>query len=241
MTEETTPQPSEAQPTKTPRKITAKEINFCYRLLEGMTVYDAAKDSGFAENTAKGGASTWIREDRDRSRKPHLWDYFQNLLKDKLRLHDITIENVLNELKIIGFSDLSHFIEIPTREDIKREAQVAREADYTSSTDDVFEWKKYRPGQMIKLKPFEEIPKQLLPAIAELRETKDGLVIKLHNKLEALEKLCKYVGMYNTIASDPDEIGSQVKEITLIVEGSRSPLMKLLEPNLPTTDIKAAS
>jgi phage terminase small subunit len=206
------------------KRVTAKEIVFCHKLLEGLSTKEAAIASGFGEATAV-RASTWIREDREHSKRPQVFDYFQKLVKQKLRLHDITVDNVLNELKIIAFSSLEHFIDLPTKGELKAEALQAAGLGYTLDPAGVEEWKKFRPGSYIRLKAWEDIPKQLLPAIAEINETKDGIRIKLHPKLDAIEKLAKYLAMYQNASADPDDVGQSVKEINLIVEGSKSPLM----------------
>jgi phage terminase small subunit len=206
------------------KRLTAKEITFCYKLLEGMSTKDAAIASGFKESIAT-QASRWIREDRDNSSKPHVWDYFQNILKKKLRLHDVTVDNILNELRIIAFSSLEHFIDLPTRAELMAEAQEAKALEYGSSPAAVDEWKKYRPGSYIKLKAMDDIPRQLIPAIQEITESKDGIRIKLHSKLDAIEKLAKYLAMYLDKDHKLDDDGPGVKEINLIVDGSKSPLM----------------
>lgn len=52
-------------------------------------------------------------------------------------------------------------------------------------------WKNYRPGS-IRLRNREKIPEALLPALAEITETKEGVRIKLHDKISALDKLARY-------------------------------------------------
>lgn len=84
-------------------------------------------------------------------------------------------------------------------------------------------WKHYRAGS-IRLKNAEEIPSALMPAIAELSETKDGVKLKLHDKISALDKLAKWRKMY---AADHEDDGENriVTEINLTVNGSRSKLL----------------
>ena len=41
-----------------------------------------------------------------------------------------------------------------------------------------------------------DLPRELTAAIAEIRQTKDGIVIKMHNKTEALQNLAKHMGYY---------------------------------------------
>lgn len=222
------------------KKLSAKEITYCYKLLEGLNATEAALASGFKQSIAE-NASRWIREDREHSSRPHLYDYFTKLLKAKLRHYDVNVDNVLKELVIIAFSTLKHFIDIPTRAELTQDAIEARVLNYDiNQPDQANEWKKLRAGSIIKLKPGDEIPDELWPAIAELSETSDGgIKIKMHNKIQALEKLVKYLGMYQNASADPDDIGQSVKEINLIVEGSKSPLMQLIKGgNLP--EVKSA-
>lgn len=230
MTEHNTPQQESIPVTVVQtRRISAKEIAYCYALLEGLKPKDAALSVGF-KHTIATQASRWIREDRERSSKPWMFDYFAKLLKAKLRHFDVTVDNVLRELTIIGFSDISAFIEIPSQEELKQDALDAKalgfEARQSAQAD---EWKKLRLGSTIRLKTREQINPALWPAVAEISETKDGIKIKLHNKIAALEKLAKYLAMYQNASADPDDIGQSVREINLIVEGSRSPLMKLIQ------------
>lgn len=83
-------------------------------------------------------------------------------------------------------------------------------------------WRNYRAGS-IRLKNAEEIPDSLLPAIAELKETRDGIALKLHDKISALDKLARWKKMYDD-DSDKDAGAVQVKEINIHVNGSRSTL-----------------
>lgn len=89
-------------------------------------------------------------------------------------------------------------------------------------------WKNYRPGS-IRLRNREEIPEALLPALAEITETKEGVRIKLHDKISALDKLARYLKMYVAESKDEGEI-SQVKEINIFVNGSRSDLLTTNRP-----------
>lgn len=216
--------------TKVSKPLTAKERMYCYKIIEGLSPREAARAVGYNENTAT-NASRWIREDREASGKPHLWDLLQVLLKKKLRLFDINVDNVLRELTIIGFSSLHQFIDFKSKADLQAEALEARGLNMGQATDDVNEWKKYRAGSTIRLKPSEEIPIELIPAIAEINETKDGIRIKLHNKLDAIDKMMRYLAMYKNDSNklEGDDLSDIIKEINIFVDADdRSPLMKLL-------------
>jgi phage terminase small subunit len=47
----------------------------------------------------------------------------------------------------------------------------------------------------------DEITPDAVAAIAEITETRNGVKVKLHNKVSALEQLAKHVGLYNDRAA----------------------------------------
>lgn len=58
-----------------------------------------------------------------------------------------------------------------------------------SNIKDFVSWTK----SSITVKPLKEMDPALLPAISEISDTANGIKLKLHNKLDALERLHKYV------------------------------------------------
>lgn len=86
-------------------------------------------------------------------------------------------------------------------------------------------WKSYRAGS-VRLKNREEIPQALLPAIAEISETRDGIRVKMHDKLGALDKLARWQKMYTAMDEEEGGAGARVvTEISLTVNGSKSRLL----------------
>lgn len=222
-------------------RISKIEIKWLNHVLSGDSAREAGRKCGFNARKAK-YTSEWIQSDRERSTRPYLWDMWRAALDRQIRLLDVNPHNIIRELAIIGFSSIDKFIDFPTKADYKREQAkdartreamgIASKADEDAIIDDENDsesWKKYRPGSVIKLKCYEDIPADLMPAIAEIHETKEGIRIKLHNKLDALDKLCRIQKMFTSdIASDDDDD----KEINIIVNGSKS---KLLPPSNSVT------
>lgn len=221
-------QPQSPEPEK--GKISKRELVFVEHLLAGCTPPDAARKAGYREAGAQ-RANAWIRETRELSDKKYLYDHWRKRLDIKLRILDVTSENVIRELSLIGFSSIDRFIDFPSRKDaedeLNRDAQlVSMVTGEPSSDDDESDsksWKKYRPGSSIKLKCIEDIPAELMPAIAEIHETKEGIRIKLHSKLDALDKLCRIMKMYTDDRGANNEL--QDYSINIEVKGSRSPLL----------------
>jgi hypothetical protein len=88
---------------------------------------------------------------------------------------------------------------------------------------DILIWKDYQSGS-IRLKNAEDIPECLLPVIAEISQTRDGIKLKLHDKLGALDKLARINKMYETKPEDDGGKGHIVTDIKIEVRGSRSTL-----------------
>lgn len=225
------------------KKISRRDALFVEHLLQGKSIAQAARDAGYRPTVANGKASTWVRESKSESKKPHLWEYYQERRKISLRLFDVTIENIVNELKIISFATLDKFIHFPTRAELEAAELAEAISDAVNKKvigleltendqklidlrDTEKKIRDYRPGSFIKLKCIEDIPKDLIPAIAEIAETKEGIKIKLFSKLDAIEKLAKYLKMFDDARSA--EGGSlHVQEINIIVNGTKSPLMQI--------------
>jgi phage terminase small subunit len=91
------------------------------------------------------------------------------------------------------------------------------------------------PGAYLRLKYLEDIPAELMPAIAEIRETKEGVAVKLHSKMDALDKLARYLQMFAEQKPDGDESLANIKEILIQVSGTRSRLLPPGDPATPVT------
>jgi len=61
-------------------------------------------------------------------------------------------------------------------------------------------------------------------AIAEVKKTKDGVVVRMHDKLSAIDKLCKMLGL----AEGAKKAGDDAKDVTPETDELRKKLFKLL-------------
>ena len=216
------------------KPITRRESQFIRHLLEGNSIADAARKAGYSESVALDRASGWIGQTREESKKPHLYDEYKKHLNRILRLHDVKVESILDELKIIAFSSIDNFIDLPTRESLlkarKNDAKtrefigIITEEDEKILKDESISLDDYRPGSEIRLKFLEDIPKQLIPAIWEIHETKDGIRIKLHSKMDAIDKLMRYMKMFDGESGQGNDTFN-LTQVNIVVNGSKSPLM----------------
>lgn len=210
--------------------VTKQELQWLGHVLAGDNAREAGRKCGFNARKAKRTAE-WVRTTREQSTKPFLWDAWRAAIDRQIRLLEVNPHNIIRELAIIGFSSIDKFIDFPSRADAQKDMEIDNGLQDVGEDDenDSKSWKKYRPGAVIKLKSIEDIPADLMPAIAEIHETKDGIRIKLHNKLDALDKLCRIQKMFTGEAPDDEQ---DDKEINIIVNGSKS---KLLPPSTSVT------
>ena len=54
------------------------------------------------------------------------------------------------------------------------------------------------PGGIVEVIPTSEVPKEKLPAIAGIEQTRTGVKVKTHDKVRALEKLGEYLGLFES-------------------------------------------
>jgi phage terminase small subunit len=282
-------------PAKTPAKELPKQVLkpledlprrakiYAEYLATGCSKVEAAKQAGYSKNVANSQACQFIRETRELSYYPALFDYYQELRKERLRLFDVSVDSIVNELKIIAFSQIDNYLDLPTREAkgkldklrekdtelntrlneyaiiiLKYENQLTRErkkirkgfdeleaeqeekltrAEYQDAVEAAEpirkELTKVRaklretedgPGAWLRLKFKEDIPPELLPAVAEIRETREGISVKLHSKMEALDKLAKWQRMYTDQADGGEDDPGKIARVEITVNGSKSTL-----------------
>lgn len=158
-------------------KLTIKQEKFVQGLFAGLSQREAykesfdclkMKDKSIDENACKLASSTKVA-----SRIEEL----RNELKDR---NMITVEEILAEYKKIGMSDIKDYLEYRT------------EKIQIDTTDDGEPIYAYR--QVVDAKPSQEVDGSL---ISEVSIGKDGTFkFKLHDKLNALEKMGKHLGMF---------------------------------------------
>lgn len=219
----------------------------------------AALDAGFSHHQAGSNAYAFLGKSRETAMYPALWDYYEELRNKRLRKFEVTVDNVVAELRTIAFSDISNYVDLASEQvhdriaklqkqiqklddsirefvdpetggidqklpDMVRDQCLADAAKIREKQRKIEQLAKGK-GYRVRIKFLEEIPPELMPAIAEIRETKDGLVVKLHNKLDALDKLARWQKMYAENAKQSEDAPVET-ELHLYVNGSRSDLLK---------------
>lgn len=76
-------------------------------MVNGFNAYKAAIAAGYAEATARNVASSWIKNSKDDSQKPHLWKVFNAERTKRLTHLDVTHDRIMQEYARIAFFDPS--------------------------------------------------------------------------------------------------------------------------------------
>lgn len=155
-----------------------------------MPVLSNAKWELFAQEVAKGtdlvdayilaGYQRSLKNAQRLRKSEGVSSRIEEILSQSAQMAGVTAAQVIEELTHVAFADITEAVRWG-------EAVVA----LRPGTDDEFVF-----VQGLEMRPSQELPKHVRAAISEVRKTKEGLSIKFHNKLDALEKLGRTLGMF---------------------------------------------
>ena len=151
--------------------LTPKQIIFCKEYLVDFNATRAAKAAGYSKKTAQ-------RMGSENLSKPLIQERILKEIKAREYRTEITADRVLQEIALLGFSDIAHYVEI------------GEDGQVTTKT----------------FEEMPEHASRAIESISEdriIRENPDGTQIivhdkykfKLHSKIHALEKLFKHLGL----------------------------------------------
>lgn len=176
------------------KKISNKDRIFIECYLISFNAYQAAKEAGFSEHVCKTRAFLWVREDGD---KPLVAREIEERLQERLKKYEVTGEKVIAELASIAFSDIRDVMKYDSRS--------------------------------MKLIESSKLSPQAAAIISEVRhldsKTKGKrTTIKLHNKVEALEKLCKHLGLYEKDNQQKTDLTLTLRDLLNEIDGETAGL-----------------
>ncbi|MBN2416804.1 terminase small subunit [bacterium] len=166
-----------------------KQERFCQEYVLTKNGTQAAIKAGYTKKTAAQTASRMLTYVKVSERIQYLRNH------EAKRLH-LRKDRVLRELADIAFANIGDCIKI--------------ENTKVSKTDPVSGAVEEKCAQRILI---EEIPDDLLPAIKSIKQNRDGLAVTMHDKLRAIEIMCKIMGwMDGDPESAPDFIPTSLEE-----------------------------
>lgn len=131
----------------------------------------AAIRAGYSERSARSIAGRLLTKDniqREISRRQ----------KDLQRRTEVTQERVVKELARIAFANIADYVHVET--------QTRTKDDGTETT-----------YQIVMLSETEDLSADQRAALATVKQSVNGVEIKLHDKIKALELLGRHIGMFN--------------------------------------------
>ena len=115
-------------------------------------------------------------------------EYLERRMKDREKRTEITQDKVLAELAKIAFANGSDFAKV-IQKTYKKEL-------LDPETNAVLEVKEIH-YTAVDVMPTDQVPKDKLAAIAGIKSTKEGIEVKMNDKVKALELIGRHLGMFN--------------------------------------------
>ena len=152
-------------------KLTAKQIRFVDEYMVDFNATQAAIRAGYSPKTAAAAAARLLRN-------VNIQAEIARRQKDLQRRTEISQDRVVKELARIAFADASDYACVET--------YMYENKDGTLS-----------PLQVVSPKDTGVLSDDQRAAIAGIKQGANGIEIKLHDKIKALELLGRHIGMFN--------------------------------------------
>ncbi|KKK94517.1 hypothetical protein LCGC14_2682080 [marine sediment metagenome] len=166
--------------------LTAKQERFVEEYLVDLNATQAAIRAGYSEKTA-------YSVGHENLSKPDISDAIAKAQAIRAERTGITQDRVLQELGRIGFADIRNVVRWG-------KSPIDTEADHAD------------PNGLrmypVELVPVEGIDDDTALAISEVSLTQTGVKVKMHDKLSALEKIGKHLGMFTDRVDHTSSDGS---------------------------------
>lgn len=173
--------------------LTDQQERFVQELIKGKSQREAykiayPKSAKWKENAIDSQASQLFKNSKVAKRYNELHN---RVIKESEFEAIATAKDVLKELTAIGLADILDFVEY-------------RDVEYTDPNGDI------QTFPAVTIKKTAEIPKYKRKAISSIKQTKDGVEIKLNDKMKALQLLGEHLGIFNAQSDDGE---GQLKEL----------------------------
>ena len=174
---------------------------FCQEYLIDLNATMAAVRAGYSIRSAGSQA-------HDLLKKPEIRIYIQELISARSKRVEIDADKVLQELAFIAFSKVTDFLRVEATE---APAEYAEANPMPDDDDDVEENDNeiktpIIPYKHVDIFDTDFIDPKKLTAIASIKQGRNGIELKLHDKPKALELLGRHLAMWNDkLAVNADE------------------------------------
>lgn len=172
-------------------KLNEKQKCFCDEYLVDLNATQAAVRAGYSEKTARAMGSENLS-------KPYIQEYIAARQQERIERTEIKQDDVVKELANIAFSNITDYVKV-----VEKEMRIEIDGKLVPVYDE--------DGSPVKFKTVEpiltdELTEQQKKALAVIQKGRDGFIIKTYDKLQALEKLGKHLGMWNNKDNESTEV-----------------------------------
>lgn len=154
-------------------KLTKNQKIFCDEYLIDLNAtraYKVAYKNVTKDETAAASSSRLLRNVKVKT-------YVDKKMKEREKRTEVTQDKVLKELAKIGFANITDYINIIETEGYNESGELQKYND-------------------IKLEITKELDEAKQSAISEIKRGKNGVELKLNDKVKALELIGKHLGMF---------------------------------------------
>lgn len=181
-------------------KLTRNQEKYVQELIKGKTQREAykiayPKSLKWAENVVDVKASELLKNGKVQVRYNQIND---RLIKEAEDECIVSAKDVLRELKRIGFADIKDFLSFRTGKKV---------VEYDENGEPVIDY-----GQIIEVKDSGEVDGKAIQEVS--LNAKGVFTFKLHDKMSALDKLGKTLGMFKEKVEISGEINNPMQGLT---------------------------
>ena len=138
----------------------------------------------------RSGQGIVLKQQNNRQLGFKVQEAIQKAMGQREKRTEITQDRVLQELAKIGFANISDYLKVNTAERITGYKEVEDDEGNVS------EKPVFSIIQSVEVFDTDGIERIKLDAVSEIKETKEGISLKLHDKVSALEKIGRHLGMF---------------------------------------------
>lgn len=175
------------------RKLNDKHEIFVQGLVKGMTqrtAYKAAFDcSRMKDKTVDERASRLFSNDKVRARYNEIADRIKKEAEDECI---VTVKDIIRELKMIAFANGADYAKVVNKIHIR---ETRDDKGVVIGTEEI-------PYQTVEFEETDRLDKSKLPAISGIKKGREGMEVKLNDKMKALELLGRHLKMFEVNNSE---------------------------------------
>jgi phage terminase small subunit len=155
--------------------LTAKQQLFVDEYLIDLNATQAAIRAGYSERTAR-------KIGNENLTKPDIAKKIQEAMNNRSKRTEITADMVLKEYAKLGFSNITDYLSVEVKL-----VTVDRDSEGKPITE---------LQQVVSIFETDMVPEDKMRAVAEIKQTKEGIALKLHDKKGALDSMARHLGMF---------------------------------------------